>query len=206
MAPPSKPTWSWNLENTLRLLLLLNNSIALALSFACMQVVFFVLGSIHCISLVFNLFVLLPKTRSKRLKLSRRDGHEKPCPSLIILATDVLAVLAFLSLYISSTISITGQPRPRGGWSWSWGPTLIMVYASIGGLTAFVMHAVIAVKNLHAYIRYRDSGRCTLCHQVIGVALPESDEEVATTPSHSRHSLSANSQGEHEDDMLVMKT
>ena len=73
-------------------------------------------------------------------------------------------------------------------------------------LASSVMHAIIAIKNLHAYIRYQDSGRCTRCHQVIGVALPHSDDGLDTPPTRPRQSLSPNSVGTDEEDMLVMKT
>ena len=78
------------------------------------------------------------------------------------------------------------------------------------------MHAFIALKNLRAYIRYRQrlGPRCPHCRQELGfmttgIALPPSpplqavDEAVVGEP---RLSTSANSTGEGEGDMLIMKS
>ncbi len=125
MDSPKKPTGSFDLETTVRLLLILNNAIALGLSFACLKPVFFVLGAILSVSFLFNIFVLLPKLKSKRPKLGREDPKNH-CPSLLVLATDILGVIVFLSVYIWSTLYIVGRDVPYRSWNWIWGPTLVM--------------------------------------------------------------------------------
>jgi len=124
----NKPTGSFDFETGVRLLLLLNNSIALALNFACMAPLFIAVGSILAVSVLFNLLVLLVKVRSNRLS-SSNDDDQKRCPSLIVWTIEILGVAAFFSLYIASTIDIADN----NNW---WQPTLLMAYASIGTLVA----------------------------------------------------------------------
>ncbi|OQV06371.1 hypothetical protein CLAIMM_10942 [Cladophialophora immunda] len=207
----SKPLPSLDLESTIRLLLILNNSIALSLGFAVMFPLFIVLGAVLAISALYNLFVILLRIRQKRPRWSdnNRDGDgEVRCPSIVQLAIDTLGVLAFLVLYVCSTI----ETATIG--SWRWPPTMLMAYSSIGALVAFVMHGWVAVTNLNRYIRYRQSlgPRCPHCHQAISnfvgpqIALPPSPIEGCQGPAAPRQSFSANSAGENEGDTLIMKT
>ncbi|KIY02209.1 uncharacterized protein Z520_02347 [Fonsecaea multimorphosa CBS 102226] len=129
----SKPLPSLDFESTVRLMLILNNSIALSLSFAVMFPIFIVLGAVLAISLLYNLFVILLRIRQKRPRWSdnNRDGDEDiRCPSIFQLAIDTLGVLAFLVLYVCSTI----ETATMG--SWRWPPTMLMAYSSIGALVA----------------------------------------------------------------------
>ncbi|EXJ62144.1 hypothetical protein A1O7_02577 [Cladophialophora yegresii CBS 114405] len=126
----SKPTGSWDLETTLRLLLLLNNGVALALSFASMRPLFMVTGSILGVSIIFNMLVLLSEARPKRPTLTDDDVH-KQSPSLLVWGTDGVGVLAFLALYVCTTIETADRD---GGWRRM--PVLLMAYASIGTLVA----------------------------------------------------------------------
>lgn len=122
-----------NYETTVRLLLLANDSVALALSFACMQALFFVLGSIFAVSILFNLSVLLANARRRRVRVRLdMDNEEKKCPSFVVMGMDFLGVLAFLSLYVCSTI----ETANNNGWRWDRAPTLLMAYASFGTLVA----------------------------------------------------------------------
>jgi hypothetical protein len=130
MASLGRPAGRFDLETGLRLLLLLNNSIALALSFACMEALFIVVGSILGVSIIFNMLVLLSKVRPSRLKLTN-DDVERQCPSLLVLGIDSLGVLAFLSLYVCSTIDTATASD-----GWRRPPVLLMAYASIGTLVA----------------------------------------------------------------------
>ncbi len=57
-----------------------------------------------------------------------------------------------------------------------------------------VMHSVVAARNLYRYIRYRDTERCTRCHQEI---LHSRVGREQSTPS-----LSANEDGIGEEDMV----
>ena len=74
------------------------------------------------------------------------------------------------------------------------------------------MHSYFAIRNFHRFIQYRQSleSRCPHCQQELGivaaaaaggVALPTSPDEA--TP---RQSISANSVGEAEGDMLILKS
>ncbi|ETI23996.1 hypothetical protein G647_05803 [Cladophialophora carrionii CBS 160.54] len=131
MSSSSKPTEPWDLETAVRLLLLLNNAVALALSFASMEVLFIVVGSILGVSVIFNMLVLLSKVRPHRLALTNDDVHRRS-PSLLVWGTDSVGVLAFLSLYVCSTIETISRD---GGWRHL--PVLLMAYASIGTLVAW---------------------------------------------------------------------
>ncbi|KAJ9616744.1 hypothetical protein H2200_000463 [Cladophialophora chaetospira] len=201
----SKPTGSFELETTVRLLLLLNNSVALALSFATLRALFIVVGSIFAVSILFNFFVLLAKVRSRRLSLKTDD--EKQCPSRFVLGIDILGVLAFLSLYVCSTIETATRD------TWDWAPKLLMAYASIGTLVAFAMHGYLSLKNAQKYIRYRQTvtSRCPHCHEELGfvptrIALPPSPIVQAEASTGPRESFSANASGENEGDMLILKS
>ena len=123
----NNPTSSFELQDIVRPLLLLNNVIAMSLSFPVMTASFIVLGSIFGVSIVFNFFAWLRTCISRRSKGANLD--EIKCPSLLILAIEVLGVLAFCVLYVVTTIETAES-------SWGWSPTLLMAYASIGGLVA----------------------------------------------------------------------
>ncbi|KIW70474.1 hypothetical protein PV04_02741 [Phialophora macrospora] len=207
MASFSRPVGRFDFETGLRLLLLLNNSVALALSFACMEALFIVSGSILGVSVIFNMLVLLSKVRPRRPKLTN-DDVERQCPSMLVLGLDILGVLAFLSLYVCSTIETAGRDN-----YWGRAPVLLMAYASIGNLVAFAMHGFMALKNLSKYIRYRQSlaSRCPHCHRELGfvaacIALPPSPSQQAEASPVPRESFSANSAGENEADMLILKS
>ncbi|KAH0847386.1 hypothetical protein FOPE_00696 [Fonsecaea pedrosoi] len=200
----SKPAPFLDVESGIRLLLLLNNSIALGLGFAAMSPIFIVLGVVLAISTVYNLGVILLRVRQKTPRWSDSNGDETVrCPSVVELAIDTLGVAAFLILYVCSTIEVaTGD-------SWRHPPIMMMAYSSIGALVAFW----VAVTNLNRYIRYRQSlgPRCPHCHRVTGnvigshIALPPSPLEEGR-PAVPRESFSANSVGENEGDTLIMKT
>jgi hypothetical protein len=75
------------------------------------------------------------------------------------------------------------------------------------------MHGFIAMKTLRKYIRYRQSltSRCPHCQQELGfvaasIALPPSPLQQAEASSLPRESFSANSAGENEADMLILKS
>lgn len=133
MDPLTKRFGPLNHETTVRLVLLINNSVALALSFACMQALFFVLGSIFAVSILFNLSVLLANAKHRRVRVRLdMDNEEKKCPSFVVMGVDFLGVLAFLSLYVCSTI----ETARNHSWRWHSAPTLLMAYASFGTLVA----------------------------------------------------------------------
>ncbi|OCT50179.1 hypothetical protein CLCR_07573 [Cladophialophora carrionii] len=209
MCSSSKPTEPWDLETRVRLLLLLNNAVALALSFARMEVLFIVVGSILGVSIIFNMLVLLSKVRPHRLALTNDDVHRQS-PSLLVWVTDGVGVLAFLALYVCSTIETASRDS-----LWNGVPVLLMTYASIGTLVACAMHGYMALKSLQKYIRYRQSltSSCPHCHQELGfvaasIALPPSPisriNQAESSPA-PRESFSANSAGENEGDMLILK-
>ncbi|EXJ68353.1 uncharacterized protein A1O5_08145 [Cladophialophora psammophila CBS 110553] len=130
----SKPLPLLDLESTVRLLLILNNSVALGLSFAVMFPIFIVLGAVFGISILYNLGVILLRLRQKRPRWNddnNNDGREDiRCPSVFQLTIDALGVLTFLVLYVCSTI----ETATRGSWLWS--PTMMMSYSTIGALVA----------------------------------------------------------------------
>ncbi|KIW89938.1 uncharacterized protein Z519_09368 [Cladophialophora bantiana CBS 173.52] len=132
MASFSKPLPLLDLEPIIRLLLILNNSVALGLSFAVMSPIFIVLGAVFGISILYNLGVILLRLRQKRPTWNdNNDGREDiRCPSVFQLTIDALGVLTFLVLYVCSTI----ETATRG--SWQWNPTMMMSYSTIGALVA----------------------------------------------------------------------
>ena len=77
------------------------------------------------------------------------------------------------------------------------------------------MHAFMAVRNLRAYVRYRQSlgPKCPHCHQETGnvaagadFALPDPPIQSGRGPAQPRESPSANSAGQAEGDVLLVKT
>ena len=123
----NKSTSSLELQDIIRPLLVLNNVIAMSLSFPVETASFIVLGSILAVSTVFNFCLWVRTGFSRRSKAANLDGVK--CPSIIILAIEVLGVLAFCVLYVITTIETAES-------EWGWKPTVLMAYASIGGLVA----------------------------------------------------------------------
>jgi len=203
----------FDLETAVRLLLMLNNTVALGLSAGTHRALFVVMSVVFGISLLFNVTILGLKfntSRQRRWRSQYNEDEDVKCPSLLALAVELLGVVVFLVMYVCSTIE-TARTSPWGYWVAS---PLMMAYASIGALVAFIMHGLMAVRNLHAYIRYRQtaSNTCPHCHQEIavvaaaaGVKLPDSPIEGCAGPAQPRQSLSANSVGEAEGDMLILK-
>ena len=129
LADLPKQVRTFDVETIIRLGLLLNNGVALGFSAGTGRALFIVMSVIFCISILFNLLVSLRRIRARRSR-PNIGNHEKQCPSLIILAIDSLGVLAFLSLYVCSTIDTVTRSR------WGWAPIVLMAYASIGALVA----------------------------------------------------------------------
>ena len=126
------PTENVGIETIVRFFLLLNNAVTLSLSFACLEPLFMVIGSILFVSLIFNAIVLLariPRGKAKGLDLSDDEALEK-CPSLFVLSADAFGVLAFVVLYVASTMWTA-----HASW-WNGPPVLLLAYASIGTLVA----------------------------------------------------------------------
>jgi len=123
----NNPSSSFELQDLIRPLLILNNVIAMSLSFPVMTASFVVLGSILVVSTVFTFFAWVRTGLSKRSKATSIDEIKRP--SLLILAIELLGVLAFCVMYVVTTIETADN-------AWGWRPTLLMAYASIGGLVA----------------------------------------------------------------------
>ncbi|EXJ87304.1 hypothetical protein A1O3_04263 [Capronia epimyces CBS 606.96] len=122
-APPS-------LDRVLRPLLLINNVVAMSLSFAAGGALFIVLGVFFAVSIVFNILVVLLTVGQRQLRLN--TAGDPQCPSLIILAIETLGVMAFLVLYVCTTINAAA-----GGRYYYDEPSVMMLsYASIGALVA----------------------------------------------------------------------
>jgi hypothetical protein len=87
------------------------------------------------ISVLFNLVVLLAKVRSSRLCLKHGgpddddNANRKPRPALVPWAIELLGTVAYLCLYIASTIDTSDE--------WSWRRKIMLkTYASVGTLVA----------------------------------------------------------------------
>ena len=124
-----KPTRSIGIEDLISLMLLLIDVIAMSLCFAILWPSFIVLGSVLAVSFIFNSFVLLS---TDGLTRSKSDTDKTKCPSLIVLSIEILGVMAFLVLYVVTTIETAKDDY----WGYSSRPRVMMTYASIGGLVA----------------------------------------------------------------------
>ena len=111
-------------------MLVLNDAVALGLSLSVgtRSGLFVIMSMVFCLSLLFNLAVLRRKgTKSLQRGLRLETDDEKvKRPSLIALAVEVLGVVAFVVLYVLSTIQTAN----------SYYKTLMKAYASIGALVA----------------------------------------------------------------------
>ncbi len=125
MSPPKTSSGGSHRQDYLRPFLVLNNVIAMSLSYAILTPAFIVLGSILNISMFFNIYAWF-WTNLRRA--SATENGKVFCPSVILLAIECLGVVAFVVLYV-----ITTMDTAENSWRDS---VMIKTYASIGSLVA----------------------------------------------------------------------
>ncbi|KAJ4556124.1 hypothetical protein HRR78_001782 [Exophiala dermatitidis] len=176
----------------IRLGLVVNDIVAMSLSFATERTLFLVLGGILATSLLFNGILTVAGLWQKRSRSRLRLADEPRCPSLIVLAIEVLGVIAFLVLFVMGTVDATND------YYYYYGQELTMKnYACIGSIVA---------------CRYRQimGPRCPHCHrglhsslEDVMFSLPPSPPEQERDAAGQRAILSPNADGEGENDRLV---
>lgn len=116
-----------NLEDAVRAVLLLNNSVAIVFSFIGLEPALIALGTIFAISILFNLGSILANPISSRLRLK----ENKPVsPYLPALALEFVGTVTFLILYILAVVVVLD------GEYWQTDLTFIHAYATVGALVA----------------------------------------------------------------------
>lgn len=191
----------------IRLGLVVNDIVAMSLSFATERTLFLVLGGILATSLLFNGILTVAGLWQKRSRSRLRLADEPHCPSLIVLTIEVLGVIAFLVLFVMGTVDATND------YYYYYGQELTMKnYACIGSIVACVLHGCMAMTNFRQYSRYRQimGPRCPHCHrglhsslEDVMFSLPPSPPEQERDAAGQRAILSPNADGEGENDRLV---
>ncbi|EHY56408.1 hypothetical protein ABEF92_006594 [Exophiala dermatitidis] len=157
----------------IRLGLVVNDIVAMSLSFATERTLFLVLGGILATSLLFNGILTVAGLWQKRSRSRLRLADEPHCPSLIVLTIEVLGVIAFLVLFVMGTVDATND------YYYYYGQELTMKnYACIGSIVA-----------------------CSL--EDVMFSLPPSPPEQERDAAGQRAILSPNADGEGENDRLV---
>ncbi|KIV95828.1 hypothetical protein PV10_03434 [Exophiala mesophila] len=206
-----------NIEDGIRFIVLLNNIVAIVLSFIGLRAVFVVLGTVFAISIIFNIVSILGRSTSSRLRLK---NDEAVLPFLPGMAIEVVGTVAFFIMYVVVMIDLVND---NYGWR---GDNLILIhsYASAGALVAGIVHAALVLYKSRQYLEYRRMlvECCPHCHHQLDISLvrepfsgpahiaaPSGPGHIesgpATTPRLQRDSFSANSVGEEEGDSLIMK-
>lgn len=118
-----------NVEDAVRMILLLNNIVAISLSFIGLRAAFIVLGSVFAISIIFNIVSILGRSTSSRLRL--KNG-EPVLPFLPGLAIELVGTVVFFILYGVVMIDLVD-----GNYGWRVDGLILMhSYASVGALVA----------------------------------------------------------------------
>lgn len=118
-----------NVEDAVRGILLLNNIVAISLSFIGLRAAFIVLGSVFSISIIFNTVNILGRSTSSRLRLK---NDEAVLPFLPGLALELVGTVVFFILFGVAMLDLVD-----GDYGWRGDGLILMhAYASVGALVA----------------------------------------------------------------------